>query len=141
MDENRYLLQPYLYISKIPGKNIRSTLIQAFNYWLNIPTNKLKLVENVIDMLHTSSLLIDDIEDNSELRRGVPVAHKVYGVAMTLNCANAVYFAALEKIVSTNNMEAVRVFCPHLLHYYSHPFISFSNERMGIIVKWWDTKR
>lgn len=115
MDEDKYLLPPYLYISKIPGKNVRVALIRAFNSWLNIPTDKLELVQNVINMLHTGSLLIDDIEDNSELRRGVPVAHKVYGVPMTINCANAVYFKALEKIVATNDLSAIKVFTEEMV--------------------------
>lgn len=37
---------------------------------------------------------VDDIEDNSKLRRGVPVAHSIYGVASTINTANYVYFQA-----------------------------------------------
>lgn len=41
---------------------------------------------------------IDDIEDNSILRRGVPVAHSIYGVASTINAANYVFFLALEKV-------------------------------------------
>lgn len=41
---------------------------------------------------------IDDIEDNSILRRGVPVAHSIYGVASTINAANYVLFLALEKV-------------------------------------------
>lgn len=41
---------------------------------------------------------IDDIEDNSCLRRGVPVAHSIYGVASTINAANYVFFLALEKV-------------------------------------------
>jgi geranylgeranyl pyrophosphate synthase len=31
----------------------------------------------IVQMLHNASLLIDDIEDSSMLRRGIPVAHKV----------------------------------------------------------------
>lgn len=41
---------------------------------------------------------IDDIEDNSTLRRGVPVAHSIYGVASTINAANYIFFLALEKV-------------------------------------------
>lgn len=41
---------------------------------------------------------VDDIEDNSCLRRGVPVAHSIYGVASTINAANYVFFLALEKV-------------------------------------------
>lgn len=37
---------------------------------------------------------VDDIEDNSKLRRGMPVAHSIYGVPSTINTANYVYFQA-----------------------------------------------
>lgn len=49
------------------------------------------------DAIH-NSYRIDDIEDNSCLRRGVPVAHSIYGVASTINAANYVFFLALEKV-------------------------------------------
>lgn len=39
---------------------------------------------------------IDDIEDNSILRRGIPVAHSIYGVASTINTANYTIFMAME---------------------------------------------
>lgn len=50
---------------------------------------------------------IDDIEDNSILRRGVPVAHSIYGVASTINAANYVFFLALEKVQQLGH-ESVR---------------------------------
>lgn len=53
---------------------------------------------------------IDDIEDNSKLRRGVPVAHLIYGVPATINCANYVYFLALEQCNKMENEEATKVF-------------------------------
>ena len=41
---------------------------------------------------------MDDVEDNSELRRGIPVAHHVYGVPQTINTANYVYFLAVQEL-------------------------------------------
>lgn len=46
---------------------------------------------------------VDDIEDNSILRRGIPVAHSIYGVASTINSANYVYFLGLEKVLALNH--------------------------------------
>lgn len=43
-------------------------------------------------MLQNASLLIDDIEDGSLMRRGFPCAHIVYGIPATLNSANYYYF-------------------------------------------------
>lgn len=42
---------------------------------------------------------MDDVEDNSDLRRGVPVAHQVYGVPQTINTANYVYFLAFDELL------------------------------------------
>jgi len=41
---------------------------------------------------------MDDVEDSSDLRRGIPVAHKIYGVPQTINTANYVYFLALREL-------------------------------------------
>lgn len=58
---------------------------------------------------------IDDIEDNSCLRRGVPVAHSIYGVASTINAANYVLFIALEKVQELGHPEVRSIrLCVHV---------------------------
>lgn len=93
------LLEPYTYISANPGKEVRSQLIEAFNLWLNVPEGDLEVIRGVVRMLHNASLLMDDVEDNSELRRGEPVAHTIYGVPQTINTANYVYFQAIQELL------------------------------------------
>lgn len=93
------LLEPYAHITSIPGKEIRTQLTEAFNLWLNVPPEKLQRINRIVTMLHSSSLLIDDIQDDAQLRRGAPVAHKIYGVPQTINSANYVYFLAMNELV------------------------------------------
>ncbi|CEG76142.1 Putative Geranylgeranyl pyrophosphate synthase [Rhizopus microsporus] len=81
------LLEPFRYLCANPGKDIRSKMIEAFDAWLQVPKEDLKVITKVIEMLHSASLLIDDVEDDSVLRRGVPAAHHIYGVPQTINCA------------------------------------------------------
>jgi len=92
------LLEPFDYIASTGGKQIRSQLIAAFNLWLNIPSDRIEIIAKVVNMLHNASLLMDDVEDNSQLRRGAPVAHKIYGVPQTINTANYVYFLAYQEV-------------------------------------------
>lgn len=77
------ILESYNYLLNIPGKNIRSIMINIFQKWLQIPEDKLLVIREIVNSLHTSSLMyshyrnafmyrIDDIEDNSKQRRGVP---------------------------------------------------------------------
>ncbi|KAF8845967.1 terpenoid synthase [Paxillus ammoniavirescens] len=92
------LLEPFSYIASCPGKEVRSQLILAFNHWLQVPAGQLEVITRVIGLLHNASLLVDDIEDDSELRRGKPVAHRIYGVPQTINTANYVYFLAYQEV-------------------------------------------
>ncbi len=62
---------------QVPGKNVRKQLLRAFNAWLKVPDDKAEKIGDIVQMLHNASLLLDDIEDNSSMRRGIPVAHKV----------------------------------------------------------------
>eukprot|EP01134_Creolimax_fragrantissima_P001249 CFRG1249T1 len=109
------LTEPYLYYLRVPGKNIRKSLAGAFNLWLEVPETEMASILNVVNMLHTSSLLVDDIEDNSNLRRGVPVAHKIFGVPSTINSANYIYFQALNEVTKMSNMEAIKIFSEEML--------------------------
>lgn len=115
MYHERILLEPYQYIQQNPGKEVRVKLTQAFNYWMKIPNDKLEIVSEVTQMLHNASLLIDDIEDNSKLRRGNPVAHSIYGIPQTINTANYVYFLALQKIMALEIPEATKIYMEQLL--------------------------
>lgn len=51
------LLEPYTYITSNPGKEIRGQMIEAFNHWLKVPAEKLKVITRVVGMLHSASLL------------------------------------------------------------------------------------
>lgn len=114
-EQEKILNAPYTYILQIPGKQVRTKLSIAFNYWLNIPQDKLAIISDVTQMLHNASLLIDDIEDNSQLRRGIPVAHNIFGIAHTINAANYVYFQGLEKALTLNHPDVTPVFTEQLL--------------------------
>ena len=108
---------PYDYLFGHPGKDIRSALIKAFDEFLRVPPMSLSVITKVVGMLHTSSLLIDDVQDGSVLRRGVPVAHNIFGTAQTINSANYVYFLALKELQNLENRdEAQEIFTNELLN-------------------------
>ena len=59
---------------------------------------------------------IDDVEDNSILRRGIPVAHNIFGTAQTINSANYVYFLALQEVQQLNNPLAMDIYVKEMLN-------------------------
>ncbi|OGM42653.1 hypothetical protein ABOM_008444 [Aspergillus bombycis] len=123
VDKEKIIRGPVDYLLKCPGKDIRRKFMQAFNEWLRIPEDRLDIIAEIVGLLHTASLLyvsvhlgrIDDIQDSSKLRRGIPVAHSVFGVAQTINSANYAYFAAQEKLRELNRPKAYEVFTEELL--------------------------
>jgi geranylgeranyl pyrophosphate synthase/predicted secreted hydrolase len=52
-----------------------------FVQWLAMP-----------EFLHVGSLIVDDVEDRSTIRRGKPAAHVIYGDAIAINAGTACYF-------------------------------------------------
>lgn len=114
---DKKLLEPFYYINSVPGKNVRSLLIDCFQIWFQVNDSTiLDLIKDIIGDLHNASLLIDDIEDNSRLRRGIPVAHAIFGIPPVLNCANYVYFIALNKCQQLHNPNAITIFSNELLN-------------------------
>mmetsp|Transcript_6981 Transcript_6981/g.8413 ORF Transcript_6981/g.8413 Transcript_6981/m.8413 type:complete len:168 (-) Transcript_6981:410-913(-) len=50
------------------------------------------------EIIHNGSLMIDDIEDGSELRRGEPCSYKKYGTDIAINAGNFMYFSPMLKL-------------------------------------------
>eukprot|EP01117_Protostelium_nocturnum_P001148 TRINITY_DN1146_c0_g1_i1.p1 TRINITY_DN1146_c0_g1~~TRINITY_DN1146_c0_g1_i1.p1 ORF type:complete len:388 (-),score=127.85 TRINITY_DN1146_c0_g1_i1:48-1211(-) len=92
---NAAIFSPIWELLNRGGKRWRSTLLliiaEAFG----------KKPEEVIDFLvvteiiHNGTLIIDDIEDSSDFRRGKPCLHLIYGVDIAVNAGNMMYFLPL----------------------------------------------
>ena len=60
---------------------------------------------------------VDDIQDNSRLRRGSPAAHSIFGVAQIINSANYVYFLAQHELLRLKQWPvALKIFNEELLN-------------------------
>lgn len=47
------------------------------------------------EVVHNGTLMIDDIEDASEFRRGKPCTYKIYGLDIAINAGNTMYYLPL----------------------------------------------
>lgn len=92
------LLAPVNDILSRPGKAIRARLVDA-GYALVRPGHKApEAAGALVEILHAGSLVIDDIEDDSKVRRGGKAIHRVHGVPKALNAGNWMYFLAVRQI-------------------------------------------
>ena len=99
------VLAPCNYISSLPSKGFRGALIDALDVWLHVPASAATTVKDIAAELHNSSLILDDIEDDSSLRRGQPSAHVVFGKPQAINSATFMYVRAV-RLAQTLHSEA-----------------------------------
>jgi geranylgeranyl pyrophosphate synthase len=94
------LLAPVNDILSRSGKAIRASLVEA-TYALVRPGERAPAAAiALVEILHAGSLIIDDIEDDSKVRRGGKAIHRIHGVPKALNAGNWMYFLAVEQIES-----------------------------------------
>lgn len=55
------------------------------------------------EVVHNGTLMVDDCEDSSELRRGKPCIHKIYGVDVAINAGNAMYYLPLLSLMKNRD--------------------------------------
>jgi geranylgeranyl pyrophosphate synthase len=101
------LLDPLREFLSRPSKRFRSRLVEL-GYRLagemdsvpsaGEPAHWCAEASLVLEALHAGSLVVDDIEDSSQERRGAPALHLRHGLALALNAGNWLYFWPFEKI-------------------------------------------
>ncbi|KAH9819031.1 isoprenoid synthase domain-containing protein [Melampsora americana] len=136
--KEKIILEPYTYLGIITVKELPSMITKAFNHWYQVPEPVLDIILQIVGPIHAACLLIDDIQDDSDLRGGKPVAHKVYGVALTINSATYVCFEAYQNILKLTPYLKSTVAATDLLKIFNDE-ITALHRGQGIDVYWRDS--
>ncbi|MBN2484014.1 MAG: polyprenyl synthetase family protein [Candidatus Omnitrophica bacterium] len=87
------LTRPVWDLMQRKGKHWRTVFGVLFLDSLGYPSGKYEaLLATALELNHTGALIIDDIEDNSLLRRGDTSIHLKYGTDIAINAGNTLYF-------------------------------------------------
>jgi len=81
------------------GKRWRPSLFLLVAEALGKNAEVLKEFAIIPEVIHNGTIMIDDIEDNSEYRRGKPCTHKLFGLDVAINAGNAMYYLPLLTLV------------------------------------------
>jgi geranylgeranyl pyrophosphate synthase len=88
----RALFRPIREMALRPGREFRGRLTHiAWELAGGVGTLPPELAA-VVEAYHLGSLIVDDIEDGSALRRGAPALHHLIGLPLALNAGNWLYF-------------------------------------------------
>ncbi|ACH93269.1 polyprenyl synthetase family protein [Borrelia duttonii] len=119
---------PAIEIINRGGKRIRPMLMILLAHALgynNSDTENLYKISMLLELPHSGSLIIDDIEDGALKRRGKPSIHLIYGLDNSINTANLIYFLPA-KLIQTSNLKTSQK-----LIIYENFFTTLSNLHLG----------
>ncbi|MEM9826635.1 MAG: polyprenyl synthetase family protein [Planctomycetota bacterium] len=100
--QQAFLLGPCESFLRQSGKRIREAMLRGGYAMAGGAGDPPAALIDSIECLHAGSLVIDDIQDDSPVRRGQPAMHAQIGVPLAINAGNWMYFRALEQISSSD---------------------------------------
>lgn len=77
------------------------------------------------EVIHNATIITDDIEDNSEFRRGKPCIHRLFGLDVAVNVANAMYYLPLLTLLrNRDRLSAEKI--SKIYHIYVREMVNIS---------------
>ncbi|MBE6493756.1 MAG: polyprenyl synthetase family protein [Methanosphaera stadtmanae] len=89
------------HLVKAGGKKLRPALEVLACQAVGGETEKALKAAASLELIHTFSLIHDDIMDNDDTRRGMPAVHKVWGEPMAILAGDTLFAKAYETIIKT----------------------------------------
>lgn len=92
------------------GKRWRPVLFLMIAEALGADVKKLEEFAIVPEIIHEGTLMVDDVEDSSELRRGKPCTYITFGQDIAINAGNAMYYIPLKVFIRNREKFSDSVF-------------------------------
>ncbi len=101
-------------IVRAGGKRLRPSLTFYTARIFNAPLEPTIAVAAGIEMLHTATLIHDDLVDNAQERRGVPTLNSAFPMGLVVLTGDMLFAAAAELVAEANHVAIVRDFAQTL---------------------------
>ena len=97
------------YIVNSGGKRLRPIIILLIAKHFNYQGNQHINVAAIIELIHTATLLHDDVVDASSLRRGQATANQRWGNEASVLVGDFLYSRAFQMMVNTDSMQVMEI--------------------------------
>jgi octaprenyl-diphosphate synthase len=91
------------------GKKLRPALLMLSAHALDYRGSHHHTLAAVVEMIHTATLLHDDVVDESELRRGHATANANFGNAASVLVGDFLYSRAFQLMVTVDDMRVLQI--------------------------------
>lgn len=96
------LQEASIYLTKAGGKMLRPALSLITAEAVGGQKENALKAGSAIELIHTFSLIHDDIMDDDDMRRGMPSVHKVWGEDIAILAGDTLFSKAFETIINSN---------------------------------------
>jgi octaprenyl-diphosphate synthase len=97
------------YVLGTGGKRLRPALVLLVSRMLGYKGERDIRYAAVLEMIHTATLIHDDIIDGSELRRGAPTANKTWGNQTAVLVGDWLYTRSMDMCLEIGDVEVMRL--------------------------------
>lgn len=97
------------YITQGGGKRLRASLAILCARALGYEGDKHALLAAIIELIHTATLLHDDVVDNSDMRRGNPTANTIWDNSASVLTGDFLYSRSFELMVELGDMRVMEI--------------------------------
>ncbi|XP_031266829.1 solanesyl diphosphate synthase 1, chloroplastic-like [Pistacia vera] len=113
--ENPVLMSAAEQIFGAGGKRMRPALVflvsraTAEMVGLNDLTTEHRRLAEIIEMIHTASLIHDDVLDESDMRRGKETVHQIYGTRVAVLAGDFMFAQSSWYLANLENLEVIKL--------------------------------
>ncbi len=119
------------YIFAGGGKRMRPALLFWCSRLLGREGDEDVTYAAVVELIHTATLIHDDIIDHAELRRGRRTLHSVWGSNLTVLVGDWLYTTAMKMALEHDDLRVIDLFCDATLRMTEGELLAL--ERLGAI--------
>lgn len=102
-DEDGLLSETSLHLLKAGGKRLRPVFVLLSGKFGNYDLQKLQYIAVPLEMIHSASLVHDDVIDDADMRRGKPTVKSKWDNRIAMYTGDYIYAKALQQVAMLDN--------------------------------------
>jgi octaprenyl-diphosphate synthase len=92
------------------GKRLRPALVLLSSRFCGVPNDDDVRFGAVFELIHTATLVHDDVIDHAQLRRGMPTLNRLWGNTLTVLFGDVLYLVAMGEAIACRNWRMMEIF-------------------------------
>lgn len=113
------------------GKRFRPALLLLSAKLLEHDSDEEVTYATVVELIHTATLIHDDIIDHASLRRGHTTVNQIWGNSLTVLLGDWLYTTSMKMALSHDNLEVIRRLCDATLRMTEGELLA--QQRLGSV--------